>query len=252
MKKWIRSQIRKLGIDIVRHSNSEGIVFPPDISEPERRIIRQALPHTMTSIDRLVSLVHATNFVVKNRIPGSIVECGVWQGGSIMACALTLLELGDVSRDLYLYDTFEGMPEPTSKDRSFDGQSAIKQLNREKFGTGVWCRAGIEHVRENVLSTKYPNLQLHFIQGKVEDTIPGQIPEKIAILRLDTDWYESTKHELKILFPRLSKHGMLIVDDYGHWEGARLAVDEYFAQLQTAPFLHRIDYTGRIAIRLDG
>jgi hypothetical protein len=86
--------------------------------------------------------------------------------------------------------------------------------------------------------------------GKVEDTIPADIPEKIALLRLDTDWYESTKHELIHLFPRLQKGGVLIIDDYGFWKGARKAVDEYFAENNIQILLNRIDDTGRMAIKL--
>jgi len=90
---------------------------------------------------------------------------------------------------------------------------------------------------------------MRFIVGKVEDTIPGEAPGKIAILRLDTDWYESTKHELINLYPKLSTGGVLIIDDYGHWEGARKAVDEYIHDQRLRILLNRIDYTGRIAVR---
>jgi hypothetical protein len=104
-------------------------------------------------------------------------------------------------------------------------------------------------VRNNVCGTGYPREKLHFVVGKVEDTIPATMPRKIALLRLDTDWYDSTKHELSHLFPLLRPQGVLIVDDYGHWQGARKAVDEYFAAHQTGILLHRIDYTGRIAVK---
>ena len=86
--------------------------------------------------------------------------------------------------------------------------------------------------------------RIHFVEGKVEDTIPAHAPERIALLRLDTDWYESTRHELEHLYPRLSRGGVLIIDDYGHWQGARQAVDEYFGDAHAA-LLNRIDYTAR-------
>jgi hypothetical protein len=88
--------------------------------------------------------------------------------------------------------------------------------------------------------------RIHFHTGMVEDTIPRLAPERIAILRLDTDWYVSTKHELEWLWPRLSSGGVLIIDDYGHFTGARKAVDEFFGG-QT--FLFRIDYTGRLVTK---
>lgn len=91
---------------------------------------------------------------------------------------------------------------------------------------------------------------LEFVIGPVEETLITKVPERIALLRLDTDWYESTRAELEYLYPRLVVGGVLIVDDYGHWKGARKAVDEYFAALgNDAPLLNRLDYTGRMAVR---
>jgi O-methyltransferase len=83
----------------------------------------------------------------------------------------------------------------------------------------------------------------------VEDTLPDQAPERIALLRLDTDWYASTKHELEQLYPRLAEGGVLIVDDYGHYEGARRAVDEYFRAAGEPVLLNRIDFSGRLVIK---
>ena len=164
-----------------------------------------------------------------------------------VAAALALLQRGDTSRDLYLFDTYEGMSAPTADDVMFDGQTAKALLDLEKpteDHANYWCFAGLEDVKRNLYSTGYPKEKLHFIKGKVEDTLPGQAPDQIALLRLDTDWYESTAHELKHLFPRLSQNGVLIIDDYGHWLGARKAVDEYFAQQPLRPLLQRLDYTG--------
>ncbi len=98
-------------------------------------------------------------------------------------------------------------------------------------------------------STGYPEERLHFVKGKVEETIPGDLPGKIALLRLDTDWYESTRHELEHLWPLLVPGGVLIIDDYGHWAGARRAVDEFFADRVDAPLLNRVDYTARVGVK---
>src|SRR5437773_5710167 len=98
-------------------------------------------------------------------------------------------------------------------------------------------------------ATGYPTAKLHFVQGMVEETIPATVPARIAILRLDTDWYQSTRHELEHLYPLVSHIGVLIVDDYGYWKGARKAVDEYFARAQTPMLLHRIDSAGRIGVK---
>ena len=174
----------------------------------------------------------------------------------MMAVANLLLAVGDAARELYLFDTFEGMSEPTAHDKSHDGVLADVLLaesdrsNKEE-ASSVWCHANLDSVKAALLSTGYPQEKVHFIKGKVEETIPGAAPEKIALLRLDTDWYESTLHELEHLFPRLVKGGVLIIDDYGHWEGAKKAVDEYINSNRLRILLGRIDYTGRIAVKLD-
>ena len=220
-----------------------------DLSAQEKRIISTAKPFTGTSIERMAALINAVTYITRHGIPGDIAECGVWRGGSMMTIALTLLALGDKSRSLYLYDTFEGMSSPTEYDKSGDGVSAEEQLRREPKGTGVWCYASLDDVRANILSTGYPEKNIHLIKGKVEDTIPRTIPSSLSLLRLDTDWYESTKHELTHLYPLLQAKGVVIIDDYGHWEGARKAVDEYFQERGEAVYLHRIDYTGRSLVK---
>jgi hypothetical protein len=166
-----------------------------------------------------------------------------------MAAALALMARGDTERTMYLYDTFEGMSKPTERDRLVDGTSAQTVLDGEPHGTGFWCYADLADVKRNLATTAYPADKLVYVKGKVEETIPARMPERIALLRLDTDWYESTRHELEHLYPRLAPSGILIIDDYGHWQGARAAVDEYLERLDRPPFLARIDYTGRIAVK---
>jgi hypothetical protein len=164
----------------------------------------------------------------------------------MMAVAETLLRLGE-RRVLYLYDTFEGMPLPTELDRSITGESAMETFRALSRRGKKWDHASLDRVRGNLGSTGWPNDLVRCVPGRVEATIPETVPESLALLRLDTDWYESTLHELVHLYPRLSPGGILIVDDYGHWQGARTAVDEYFA---TNPvYLHRIDYTARLVVK---
>ena len=217
-----------------------------ELPEAEKDIIVFARPFTMTGVERMASLINAVNHVCKWKIPGDFVECGVWRGGSMMVMAKSLMMHGDTSRDLFLYDTYEGMTEPTEEDKTAQGVLAKDILDRSLKGSGIWCEASLEDVRQNVYSTGYPKEKIHFIKGPVEQTIPATLPKRTAILRLDTDWYESTKHELIHLFPLLDKRGILIIDDYGAWKGARKAVDEYFEGKEL--FLHRIDTTGRMAI----
>ena len=244
IKAAIQQFLNARGFEIVRHATS----FSPQ----EMATMHKVKGLTATGPGRMVGLMDAVNYVVTNRIEGAMVECGVWRGGSTMIAAYGLLELGDTSRDLYLFDTFEGMSPPTDRDVMFDGTGAEQLLNPAERKEGVdnyWCIASVENVRRNIVSTGYPEQRIHLVKGKVEDTVPQQAPEKIALLRLDTDWYESTKHEMEHLYPRLVPNGVLIIDDYGHWKGAKEAVDEYFARHKIKPFLSRMDYTGRLVIK---
>lgn len=221
-----------------------------DIPSDDREILGLVSGYTMTSLERQLALVQAARYLVRRDIPGCFVECGVWRGGSTMAIALALMQEGKTDRDLYLYDTFEGMTAPTNLDRTADGRLAQFHLDQDVNKTGYWCVAGLEEVQRNMASTRYPMERVHYIKGPVEATIPTQIPtEEIALLRLDTDWYESTKHELEHLFPRLRQGGILIIDDYGHWQGAKKATDEYFKSIGQTFYMHRIDYTGRLIIK---
>ena len=245
----VKEAARWTGFDIVRTRRDTPATQRPDVTAEDASILASVRPFSMTSDERLLALIDATRYLARSGIPGAFVECGVWKGGSVMAMAITLLATGDSARDLSLFDTFDGMPPPGDADRSFDGEPAARQLARDAPGTGLWCRAGFDEVRRNLASTGYPSDRLHFIRGRVEDTIPASAPESIALLRLDTDWYESTRHELTHLYPRLVRGGVLIIDDYGHWQGARQATDEYFSVLGSPVLLHRIDYTGRIAVK---
>jgi hypothetical protein len=249
MKALVRKLLQKTGYDIVRArpTDADALKSIDDLAAEDLRILRDCRPFTMTSPARMASLLYAVQYLVDNRIPGDIAECGVWRGGSMMIVARALLAAGDTGRALYLYDTFEGMSEPTDDD-AHRGESARDQLDRTPEGTGVWCYAGLEDVKRNLLSTGYPEENIHFVKGKVEDTIPGTIPGPLALLRLDTDWYESTRHELRHLYPLLGEDSILIIDDYGYWEGARKAVDEYFRDFPKPPYLQRIDSTGRIVV----
>lgn len=218
--------------------------IPQDIDPESARIFRSVQPYTMVGAERTFALIQAVRHVVSANVPGDIVECGVWRGGSMMAAAYALQSLGRCDRDLYLFDTYSGMTAPTEVDTNAIGESAATLM-----GGSVWAHASLEEVQGNLARTGYDMRRLHFIRGRVEDTLPGAAPERIAILRLDTDWYESTRHELTHLYPRLSPGGVLIIDDYGHWQGCRKAVDEYFSTSGIRILLHRVDYTGRVAVK---
>jgi hypothetical protein len=225
--------------------------YPADFSVTNIEICDAVKPYTMTSPERVNALIDAVRYVAANNIAGAMVECGVWKGGSTMAMMLTLKKLGDESRDFYLYDTFSGMSTPSDADVSFQGDKAHETFSKFEISEDVsgWCLSPLEEVKQNIFSTGYKKDKIYFIKGKVEDTIPENLPQTISILRLDTDWYESTKHELTHLFPLLQPNGVLIIDDYGHWEGVRKAVDEYLSDNNIRILLNRIDYSGRIGIK---
>ncbi len=248
---FIKQITRTLGFDIVRyHKHLSPECLPPDFDQDTIDTILRVSSFTQTSPERLFTLCEAVRYIVANEISGDIVECGVWKGGSIMAIAYTLIQLSKGDRHLYLFDTFEGMTEPSDKDISNSGEYASDLLKKSKKEDqkSIWCYSNIEEVRTSVLSTGYSHDKIHFIKGKVEDTIPEQAPKLISLLRLDTDWYESTRHELIHLFPRIAPFGVIVIDDYGHWQGVREAVDEYIRENNIQILLNRVDYTGRIGV----
>jgi O-methyltransferase len=255
MKDLLLRPLRALGFDLVRlrrePEQAPSPSLPPDVSDEDREVMARVADYTMTSAERQMALIQAVRHLVRCEVPGCFVECGVWRGGSSMAAALTLAQEGDTSRELYLFDTFEGMTAPQAVDKGIDGSSAQALLDQDADRSGaVWAVAGIDDVRANMQATGYPQELVHYVKGPVETTIPDSAPRgPIALLRLDTDWYESTKHELTHLFPLLSEGGVLIIDDYGHWHGARKAVDEYFGAYGGRFYLHRIDYTGRLLVK---
>jgi O-methyltransferase len=229
IKRAIRSLINRRGYDLVPLARDW------ELEEHFLRLYERCAPFTMTSRERMFALYQATRYVDQRELPGAIVECGVWRGGSMMLSALV------TKRPIFLFDTFSGMPEPTERDYRLRDRLRA----RDRWKEGEWAAAGLDEVRRNLATTDHP--ALHFVPGRVEDTVPDQAPDEIALLRLDTDWYESSLHELEHLYPRLVDGGILILDDYGHWSGARQAVDEYFAK--DPVLLNRIDYAGRLVVK---
>jgi len=225
------------------------------LEDHERDIVEAVRFYTMVSPERLVANIDAVKYVVQRGIPGAIVECGVWRGGSTLSMIKTLQYLGVDDRDVYLYDTFEGMTPPGESDTSPFERSALETWNQTPSGTKPWEWAmdpeiySIDFVRQVMTDSGYPQDRIHLVKGPVESTIPGTVPDQIAVARLDTDWYESTMHELVHFYPRMPAGAVLIIDDFGHWDGARRAVEEYFSKDQPPIFFGRTDYTGRVGIK---
>jgi hypothetical protein len=251
----VKQILHRYGYDLVRATApsipDRQVEFPVDFDAETIETVQSVSGYTMTSPEKIFSLCHAIRYLARYQIPGDIVECGVWRGGSMMAAARTLLSCGDPDRELYLFDTYEGMPRPTEHDVDFAGVSALDQWNaqhRNRFNRDA--RASLKDVRNNMETVGYDMTRIHFVKGMVEETIPQLAPEKIALLRLDTDFYESTRHEMVHLYPRLSPGGVLIIDDFGHFKGAAKAVTEYVMDSQEPILLHRIDYSARVGVKL--
>jgi O-methyltransferase len=230
-----------------------------DLDASVLSIMDAARPYSVSSPERLAALCLSVDYVVQHDLPGAFVECGLWRGGSLYAVALRLHHLGVTDRELVGFDTFAGMTEPTEHDVDYRGAAAahppaveaLLHVATRVFASHAQGQPGTS--REEVLalltSSGYDAARIRLVEGPVEETLPEHAPDAVALLRLDTDWYESTRHELEHLYPRLTPGGVLLVDDYGHYRGARKAVDEYFDGHRI--LLQRIDYTGRLAVKQD-
>jgi len=216
-----------------------------EITDYEIELIEKCQSFTMTTDLRMWYLISAFHWVANKNVKGDFVECGVWEGGNLILLQ-NLLEKNNVNdKKIFGFDTFDGMVEPTLEN---DGLQAYNEFLYTKKNNLKWCCASLDKVKNNFientgfLKKDKSNMQvfkenvvhrvnnLNLIKGKVEDTLLDQanIPTDISILRLDTDFYESTKIELEILYKNLSYNGILIIDDYGTWKGSKKAVDEFF------------------------
>lgn len=213
-------------------------------------IAAMAHGHTITAIPAQWALYKAIEYIVRNKIPGDIVECGVWNGGCVLIAACALRHFGDTSRRVYLYDTFEGVPEPEAIDIDYNGISARTQWFFSRIQGQMWGYGGTaDMVKDVIAKSNYPSDKFIFVKGMVEDTMPARMPETISLLRLDTDLYKSTYHELVHCFPLISSGGIMIIDDYGYYLGCRKATDKYIAENNLRLFLARLDGSGHITVK---
>jgi len=154
-----------------------------DFTANDWEIINFVKPYTMTSVERLKSLIDAVSYVSTNRIEGDFVECGTWKGGSVMCMQKKLIELNQTDRNFWVFDTYEGMPEPDVLDKNFKQTSAQHLMNEEeKEKSLTWAYSNYEETTGNILSTGYPKEKINFVKGLVEETIPQTQINKIAIL----------------------------------------------------------------------
>jgi len=200
-------------------------------------LYRQVRSHTMCSIARLEGLYRALRYVVREDIPGDVVECGCASGGSAALMALTLRQLGS-RRNLWLFDTFEGLPAPSSEDPDF-------QIADLFTGT---CVATLDEVR-GLFERLNLASDVTLVKGLFEETLPVTPIPSIAVLHIDGDWYQSVKACLESLYNRVVPGGVIQLDDYGYWRGARKAVDEFLKSRGIEAPLRRLDYSGRFLIK---
>jgi hypothetical protein len=243
---------------LILEKNGYGVIHPSqhhsDMEDEFFEIWKNVEKFTMISIERGYNIYKSVEYIVNNGIEGDFVECGVWKGGACMIAAKALLEFGVRERKIVLYDTFSGMTRPSEHDCvAWTGSNMLQRWieSRNKKGENLWS-AGLDEVRQNIYSTGYPEEKIVFNAGDVCEVLDNKknTPASISLLRLDTDWYESTKKELQVLFPLLVKGGILIIDDFGHFTGARKAVQEYFSGTDFSIYLDRIDYTGRCGVKI--
>jgi O-methyltransferase len=203
----------------------------------------------MLSYDRLATLWHQVRYLDRNRISGDLVECGTFKGGAIGMMALAHLASGpEAVRGLHLFDSFEGLPEPRA---DMDGENAVELA--AGHGAGSLTTTGLFACSVNVPRrllderVRYPERLVHYHVGWFQQTLPSDSPsiDKIGLLRLDGDWYDSTRVCLEYLFPKVVKHGVIVIDDYGFWQGCRRAVDEFLSSQCEPIMLHHIDSSAR-------
>jgi O-methyltransferase len=239
------------GLKVVRATDTQKR-FPMELQDSDQKIFRYVREHRLStsSDERLFATIMACRYVADRPVAGDFVECGVWRGGNSILAADVFRSLR-ADRSVWLFDTFAGMTEPTAADVNFRGESADAKFHLSRRADhNDWCYAPIEEVKANFARVGLLGARVKFVKGDVASTLSdaGNLPQTVAVLRLDTDWYESTKVELAALYPRLAPGGVLIIDDYGHWGGARKAVDEYFFGRER-PFLQYIDQTARVGIK---
>ena len=248
IKKTIKLLFKKLGYDIKKINENIDIV---EKDEYEKLLMDKVKNFTLTNDERIWLLIQALKIINKNQIKGDIVECGVWKGGNLILLS-ELCQKFRLDKKILGFDTFEGMTEPTNYDFNFYNKSAKKNMEKYKNNKddkdSFWAVNSLEDTKKNIqLNTTYKNFKL--IKGDVLKTLDQKenLPSSISLLRLDTDFYESTKKELEILYPLLNKGGILIIDDYGHWKGCRKAVDEYFKDKNLNFFM--CDFSCRFMIK---
>jgi hypothetical protein len=261
IKKIIKNVLPYYVVKSVQEKNRRKNIqklYPIELTEDEKKLIDYVVENNLTRVsrERLFATLMSCKYVLQNNLDGDFVECGVWRGGNSIIAA-GIFKMYNSCKKVYLYDTFQGMTAPTEVDTRLgeDGSAAKEALDtteldkNKKWTMNIWCYASIDDVKANFSTLDLLSENVVFVQGDILKTLDTTIPDKISVLRLDTDWYESTKKEMDVLYERIVRNGVLMVDDYGYWAGSKKAVDEYFEKNPPRPFLQYIDNTGRLGIK---
>lgn len=227
---------------------------PTGIEDGAWDAMLNARSRTMATQLQQYSMWQSVKYICENDIAGAVIEFGVWRGGISMIARTAMVQFKK-DLDQFLFDTFEGMPNPSELDIELSSNKyalnllrATKKKEKRNGDYDIWCLAGIDDVKVGMEKIGSDSRKINYIQGDVLDTVPSSLPESIAICRIDTDWYESTAHLLKHCWPRIVHGGVLILDDYDYWKGARSAVDEFFERENLKPLMLRPD-SGRLVIK---
>jgi O-methyltransferase len=273
VKNWIKKKMAMFGFNIIRVPRSNSNILRTRLSrnlktgyayEDEAFEAMQIVSsNTMLPYEPLVTLFEQVVYCDKNNIEGDFVECGVWKGGATGMMALATLKYGTSRRHLHLFDAFQEICQPDEEHDDKEIVDEVKKLVRTKqFDedlkplTGVYDQFGgpgtlseNKKLLEQVIG--YPAGHLHYHVGWFQDTVPADAPgiSKIAILRLDGDWYQSTKVCLDHLYDKVVTNGIVIIDDYGYNTGCKKAVDEFLAAKKAFPILNYINNTCRYFIK---
>jgi len=254
IKKIIKKILNHFNLELKTKHNPNVLTFDNSNIVKFENLYRICKKESLNiSKERFLTLYQSINYVFKNDIQGDFVECGIFKGGSSMMMAHMLAEQfqSQKNQKIWMYDTFEGMANASKYDENIDNQKAFIELDRIKKKENlndIWAYSSLDYVKNNLKKTNIDEDKLIYIKGLVEETLYKRKPKEIALLRLDTDFYESTKSELEILYPLLQKGGILIIDDYGHWKGCKKAVDEYFLNKKDI-FFQQIDYSGIVGVK---
>lgn len=222
----IKKIAHKLGFNTIPNSAEE--IYSSGTPASLNEIYKKVQPYTLTTPERINSLISLADYCNDNKIEGDFVECGTYKGGSAAVLSMCMGE----GRHLWLYDSFKGMPETIDK----DGQDAAMYVGE--------CAATAADVKEAMRTISTPDDKYSIFEGWFEDTFKAEnLPEKVALLHCDADWYNSVTLVLNTFYDRIPDGGCIVLDDFGYWEGCREAFYDFCSKKGIKPLLERVGST---------